>query len=486
MEQLSGGDTAFLALETPEAPAHVGGLTILDPTTSPDFGFEKLVATVDQRIRLAPRLVQKLLELPLGLDRPYLVDDPDFEVRNHIHRIAVPSPGSLRELAALVSYLHGQPLHRDRPLWELWFIEGVEGGRCAMFMKSHHCLMDGAAGAGMGELLCDLEPDPPAGQLPPATAAARHENAERCYSDLEIGLRAAKHLAQGPRKLLGFSARMLRQTAGMLRAAGREGAPPLPFSVPATAFNADVGPRRAFAATSVGLDDVKTVKMHYDVTVNDVVLAITGTALRNYLLQRDQLPAESLVATIAVSKRAEGDDGMGNQVTMVPCVWATDEPDPVERLKQIHRNAGVSKTVSASYDADMLAGMGDAFPPGLTNLFMRTLAPSMGSLMKPGNVVVSNVRATPVPLYVAGARIETMYPLSIVMPSQGLNATVVSYMGKVDVGFVADPDLVEDVWALAEEVPGALAELVEAVEKETATPAVGASPPVPDPPGENR
>ena len=447
----------------------MGGLTVLDPTTSPGFCFEKLVSTVDERIRLEPRLTRKLRELPLGLDRPYLVDDPDFDGRKHIHRIGVASPGGIRELCDLVSYLHSRPLHRDRPLWELWFIEGIENGKYAMFMKSHHCLMDGAAGAGMGELLCALQPDPPAGQLPPAAqtrAVGTSEQATHTYSDLEIGLRATRHLAEGPLKVLGFGARILRQTAGMLKSAGREGAPPLPFSIPATRFNSEVGPRRAFAATSISLEDVKTVKKHYDVTVNDVVLAITGTALRSYLLERGELPSESLVSIIAVSKRAEGDDGMGNQITMVPCIWATDEPDPVLRLKKIHRNADVSKDVSAHYDADLLAGMGDAFPPGLTNLFMRTLGPSMASMMTPGNVLVSNVRGTPVPLYVAGARIETKYPLSLLMPSQGLNITVVSYMGRVDVGFIADPDLVDDVWALAEAVPGALAELLEAVEKE--------------------
>lgn len=475
MEQLPGADAAFLALETPEAPAHVGGLTILDPATSPDFGFEKLVATVGRRIRLAPRLTRRLLEVPLGLDRPYLVEDPQFDVRNHIRRIAVPGPGGLRELAELVSYLHSKPLHRDRPLWELWFIEGVADGKFAMFMKSHHCLMDGAAGAGMGELLCDLEPDPPADQLPPAAlaqAGTDEEPAERSYGELEIGLRAARHLAEGPRKLLDFGGRMLRQTAGIAWASRKDGAPPLPFSIPATSFNREVGPRRAFAATSADLDAIKAVKKHFDVTVNDVVLAITGTAVRSYLLQRDELPDESLVSIIAVSKRAEGDDEMRNQVTMAPCVWASDEPDPVERLKKIHRNADIAKEVSANYDAEMLAGLGEAFPPGLTNLFMRTLAPSLAPTMTPGNVLVSNVRGTPVPLYVAGARIETMYPLSILMPSQGLNVTVVSYMGKVDVGWVADPDLVEDIWALSDEVPCALAELVEAVEKDTETPAV--------------
>jgi len=474
MEQLPGADSAFLSIETAEAPAHVGGVTVLDPTAGSGFSFEKLVRTVDERSRLEPRLTQKLRELPLGIDRPYLVDDPDFDVRNHLHRVAVPSPGGLRELAELVSYLHARPLHRDRPLWELWLIEGVEDGKCAMFMKSHHCLMDGAAGAGMGELLCDFEPDPAPGQLPPAAMLRANEEpaAEKSYSDLAIALRAVGHLAESPSRMLGFGTAVVRQMAGLLQLTGQEGAPPLPFSMPATPFNGNVGPRRAFSAASVSLEDVKAVKQHFDVTVNDVVLAITGAAVRDYLIERDALPDQSLVAAIAVSKRVEGDSEMTNQITMVPCLWATDEPDPVERLKQIHRNAEVSKGLYVTHDADLVAGLGGAFPPGLTNLFMRTLAPSVAPSMLPANVVVSNVRGTPVPLYVAGARIETMYPLSLLASGQGLNATAVSYQGNVDVGFIADPDLVDDVWALADAVPRALEELVEVVEKETATPSI--------------
>lgn len=458
MEQLPGADTVFLSLETPNAPAHVGGLTILDTRESPDFSFEKLLATIDERIRLEPRFTRKLRELPLGIDRPYLVDDPDFDVRRHVHRIAVPAPGGLRELTELASYLHSRALDRDRPLWEMWFIEGVEGGRCALLMKSHHCLMDGMAGAGLGELLCDLEPDPP----PRSAASDFPLDAGRSYGDLEVGLRAAVHLAQAPRKMLGFGARMLRQTAGMLLSSRREGSPPLPMFVPHTRFNGDVGPRRAFSCASVSLNDVKAVKKHFDVTVNDVMLALTGSALRAYLEARDELPDESLVAVVAVSKRSEGDAEVGNQVTMVPCVWATDEPDPVERLMKIHRNAEISKELSANYDADMTVGLGESLPPGLAHLFMRTASVEIARTFAPGNVVVSNVRGTPVPLYVAGARIETMYPLSLLAPSQRLNVTVVSYMGKVDVGFVVDADAIDDVWCLADEVPRALQELLDA------------------------
>jgi diacylglycerol O-acyltransferase len=460
MEQLPGADSIFLALETPDAPAHVGGLTILDTSETPDFSFEKLLATVDERIRLEPRFTRKLLELPLGIDRPYLVDDSDFDVRRHIRRIGVPQPGGLRELAELASYLHSRALDRDRPLWEMWFIEGVEGGRCALLMKSHHCLMDGMAGAGLGELLCDLQPDPPPRAPAPAPKAE-----SRTYGDLEVGLRAAVHLAEAPRKLLGFGGRILRQTAGMLLASRKEGSPPLPIFVPRTRFNGEVGPRRAFSCSSVPLADVKAVKKHFGVTVNDVMLALTGSALRAYLEARGELPEGSLVAVVAVSKRGQGDDGIGNKVTMIPCVWATDEPDPVERLRKIHRNAEISKDLSANYDADMTVGLGESVPPGLANLFVRTASADLAAAFVPGNVVVSNVRGTPAPLYVAGARIETMYPLSILATSQRLNVTVVSYMDKVDVGFVADADAVEDVWSLAAEVPRALEVLLAHAEQ---------------------
>lgn len=459
MEQLPGADSVFLSLETPNAPAHVGGITILDTSETPDFSFEKLLATIDERIRLEPRFTRKLRELPLGLDRPYLVDDPDFDVSRHVHRIGVPAPGGLRELTELASYLHSRALDRDRPLWEMWFIEGVEGGRCALLMKSHHCLMDGMAGAGLGEMLCDLEADPPA--RAPAPDIPLED--ERSYGNLEIGLRAAVHLAQSPRKMLGFGARMLRQTAGMLLSSRHEGSPPLPMFVPTTRFNGDVGPRRAFACASVSLDDVKTVKKHYEVTVNDVMLALTGSALRAYLEPLGELPDESLVAVVAVSKRSQGDVEIGNQISMVPCVWATDEPDPVERLLKIHRNSKISKELSANYDADMTVGMGESMPPGLANLLMRAASAGLATAVAPGNVVVSNVRGTPVPLYVAGARIETMYPLSILAPSQRLNITVVSYMGKVDVGFIVDADVVDDIWSLTEEVPKALQALLDAV-----------------------
>ena len=459
MEQLPGADAVFLAMETPDAPGHVGGLTVLDPSAAPEFSFARVVEVVGERIGLAPRYTQKLREVALGLDRPYLVNDPNFDVANHIHRIAVPAPGGIRELTELAAYLFSRPLDRRKPLWEMWFIEGVEDDKVALFMKSHHCLMDGQAGAGLGELLCDLEPNPERGPiLPPATSPRQ----QRELSDLEIALRSVANLARTPLRMASFGRRVLRQSWEMLRSARDPEAPPLPFALPETCFNRQIGSQRAFACVSLSLEDVKEVKKHFDVTVNDVLLALTGSTLRTYLDRRRELPERPLAGLIAISKRSQGDVEMGNQITSVPVGLATDIADPVQRLLRVHRNAARAKDLAKAYDADMLRGIGESLPPGLLNLWMRAMNTAEVPAGLPANLVVSNVRGTPVPLYCAGARIKCMYPMSILAPGQGLNVTVVTYMGRVDFGFTVDPELVPDAWKLAEEVPRALAELLSA------------------------
>lgn len=453
MDQLSALDSIFIAGELPGMPQHVGGLTVLDPSQSKGFGFQKLLRVVDERVRLAPRYTRKLREVAGGLDRPWLVDDPDFDVRRHVHRIAVPAPGTMRELAELVGLLFPRPLDRSRPLWEMWLIEGVADGRVALLMKSHHCLMDGAAASGMGALLCDLEPEPKSPPEAPAIEAAPEPG------DLRVALEAARHLVARPAATLRLSGRLLRQGFELLRSRRDPEASPLPFSIPKVSFNGNPGPRRAFACASVPLDAVKEIRKRFDVTVNDVVLALTGSTIRRYLVQRGELPKQSLIATIAVSLRAEGDTSADNQITTASIPWATDRADPVARLLRIHRAAERAKQSARGADSQILSQLGEAFAPSLVNLFFRIGAERGAALFMPGNAVVSNVRGTPVPLYIGGARIESMYPLSILAPTQGLNITAVSYCGRIDVGFTVDPDLVPDPWLLADGIPLALEEL---------------------------
>ena len=161
MEQLPGSDAIFLAMDTDTVYAHVGALTVLDPSDAPRFSFARVRELTDERVRDIPRFTQKLRQVPLDLDRPYLVEDPHFNIDNHLHRIAVPSPGTMRELGELAGHLYASHLDRRKPLWEAWFIEGLERGKVALLVKTHHCLIDGASGAGLGEMLFDVEPDPP-------------------------------------------------------------------------------------------------------------------------------------------------------------------------------------------------------------------------------------------------------------------------------------------------------------------------------------
>ncbi len=457
MRQLAPLDAVFVSLETPNTPTHIGGLTLLDPSTSAEFSFERLREIVGSRLGLSPRFGWKLREVPFGLDLPYWVDDERFHLDDHVRRIAVPSPGGMAELTELASYLFSQPLDRSRPLWEVWFIEGVEGGGAALVMKMHHCLMDGVSGAGLAELLCDLQPEPTEAPLLPVDGKERAGPGPG-WSD--ITRRGIENALERPRHL----ARHLKSFAAKTIESWREpDALPTPGRVPRASFNGPIGRRRALACAELPFDAIKSVKKHFDVTVNDVVLAITGGALRRTLAERDELPSESLVALVPMSTREQGDSKLGNQITECTVSWATDVADPAERLRRIHDSARRAKDATRSTGANVMQACGEVLPPGLFNLLYRG-AQNASDLPMPGNAVVSNVRGTPVPLYIAGARVEGMYPMSILAPTQGLNITVVSYCGRVFFGFTVDPDLVPEPWRIADAIAPALAELEEAAE----------------------
>jgi WS/DGAT/MGAT family acyltransferase len=465
MEQLPGRDAIFLSMETDVAHAHIGALSILDPSASPDFSFEKVVRITEERIRLVPRFTMKLREVPFGLDKPYWVEDPDFDVRTHIHRIAVPAPGGIRELAALCGDLSAHQLDRRRPLWEMWFIEGLEGGRVAMLSKNHHCMIDGVSGAGLGEMMADLEPNPPPRSAGPPKPKKR---AERQPSDFELLARGLWKTAGTPLRFARYATQAARRGVAMLPYLQEEGAglgeaPRLPF-------NDMIGPRRAVAFSSVPLGEVKRLKKHFGVKVNDVILELCGSALRRYLKAQNELPRESLFVSVPISTRPDDDPELGNKVANMMVSWATDLEDPAERVRQIHKNTQKSKEMTEAMRAREIQAMGDTAPPAILNLAIRMLSSTLATLPTGINAIVSNVPGPPVPLYTAGARIETMYPISIIQPGMGLNFTVMSYIDRVDFGITVDPDLVPDPWYIAEGIPLAIEALSRAAEDESATP----------------
>ena len=340
----------------------------------------------------------------------------------------------------------------------MWLIEGVEDGKCALYMKMHHCLMDGTSGAGLADVIADLSPDATGPTIVPD---AYNEEAPRTPSSWELftnGVRNARGRRRALAGHLGFGLKeMAKDALGQNEA-------PLVTDVPRTFFNGQIGRERSLSSASLPLETVKDLKKHFDVTVNDIVLEVVASAMRRYLRERDELPEQPLVAMCPVSTRADDDAKLENQITQMSVPIATNLADPIERLADIHENAKRAKKEVEEGSFDIMNAMGQSLAPGLMSLAVRAsdLAGEAGPL--PGNFVVSNVRATPIPLYFAGAKVESLMPMSLLAPGQGLNVTVVSYCDKIDIGLTADPELVPDAWRLAECFPQALAELESAAE----------------------
>ncbi len=453
MEQLPGSDAIFLALETPTTHAHIGAVVVLEPA-SESFGFERFRREVAERLPQAPRFTKTLREVPFGLDRPYLVDGY-FDIDNHLRRIALPAPAGTRELADLVCQLYPSKLDRSLPLWQMWWIEGLSGGRVAVFTKTHHCLIDGMSGVGLYLLLCDIEPHP----MRIAPVLRRRRRREPQPSDAELYLRGLWHSFGTPLRVGRYAGQALRRGAAILPFA-REGK--LATTAPKLRWNAEVSGRRGVAWTSVSLSDVRGIRKHFDVKVNDVVLELCGSALRRYLTAHGELPEESLVVSCPVSTRSADDTKLGNQIGSMMVDWATDIEDPVERLLKIHENTLAAKEMGEAMRAREIQAMGDTVAPAVLNLAYRMIASSAATMVAPASAVVSNVPGAPVPLYLAGGRMEATYPVSIIMPGLGLNITALSYVDRMDFGFTVDPELVPDPWFMAEGIPLALDELKQA------------------------
>ena len=474
MRRLSGTDSLFLSIEVPNWHQHVGGLTILDRSQAPDFGFLTVREQLAARLPLAPKFMWKLHEVPLRLDRPIWVDDEDFDVDRHLHHVAVPEPGGMEELALFTGKVLSRQLDRRYPLWEAWFIEGLPNDRVAMVMKYHHCLLDGVAGASLASVLLDFTSDVEPPNLP---ADDQIERAGPPPADVALLARAAVSVAMTPVRSVMYLARTAKRGVTMLSMA-QSGRGLVPIQVPSTSFNGTVGPRRRLGFTSLAMDDVKAVKEHFGVKVNDVVLAVVAGALRTYLEERGELPERSLVTGVPLSTRPVGESSSDNQVAMMAVSLATDVEDPADRLMTIHASSQGAKEMTDAVRATEIPSMGEVAPPVVLNTTIEALVRTGLVSRTPTvlNTVVSNVPGPPFPLYMAGARVTGIYSTSVIMETMGLNITLFSYMDRIDFGFHVDEGLVPDPWRIARELPGALAELM-------ASAGLGRPTPVEDPLG---
>ncbi|UIR38163.1 wax ester/triacylglycerol synthase family O-acyltransferase [Rhodococcus sp. DMF-1] len=454
MHRLSGLDAGFLYLETPTQLLHVCGLIVLDPTTIPDgYRFETLRAGLAVRLPAVPLFRQKIADSPFNLDHPVWVDDPDFDLDRHLHRVAVPAPGRREELAELCGHIAAQPLDRSRPLWEMTVIEGLEDGSVAVMTKIHHAGADGVTGAELVAQLCSLEPDAP--RPDPVADGAGGGSA------LEIALGGLFNVATRPLGLVRALPKTVELLPRWISRARRGEAMPAPFTAPRTSFNGTITGHRSVGFTQFDLDRVKAVKDAHGVKVNDVVMAVCAGALRRYLTERDELPDSPLIGMVPVSVRGTSDRPGRNQVSPMFASLHTHITDPIERLHAIADANACAKEHNSALGASLLQDWTQFMAPAVFGTAMRMYASLRLAERHPvvHNLVVSNVPGPAAPLYFLGARIRGMYPLGPVFHGVGLNVTVMSLDGALDVGVLACPELVPDLWSLVDGFPAALEEL---------------------------
>jgi diacylglycerol O-acyltransferase len=469
MQRLSGPDAAFLYGETRSWHMHVSSVLMADPSTAPHgFTIERLRENTAKRIELVPQFRWRVVEVPFGVDNPVFVDDPSFDIDYHVRHIAVPPPGGPRQLGELVGDLASYKLDRNRPLWEFWLIEGLEGGQVAVLAKVHHAIIDGVSGADLATVLLDLEPDPP----DPPTPIRPH--GERIPTPPELLARATVTNMVMRWRAAGFGAQLVRQGRTFLRFRSRPDAPPAPFQAPRTSFNGRISPNRRFAYTTLPLDTMKAVKNAFGVKLNDVVLAVCAGALRRYLEGRDELPEQPLIAQVPVSTRTEETkDQVGVQVAAMFASLETQVEDPAERLLAIHRGTKSAKEMREAMAAEKIMNLTDTMSPALVGLAARMYTGARLEDRTPPvfNLIISNVPGPPFDLYMAGARITGIYPMGPLLYGSGLNITVMSNATGVDFGVLTCREVVPDPWIISDALAEALDELVAAAELRQEEPA---------------
>jgi len=420
---------------------------------------------IAQRLHLVGPLRQRALRVPLGLHHPVWVDDPDFELDDHLSRASLPSPGGRAELDGFVAAAMSRPLDPDRPLWEMFVVEGLEGDRTALIAKVHHAILDGVSGASILAAFLDLSPRARIVAAPPepwdpaplpgsarmlryAASSLSHQPA-RVLTTLDAGVEAIADLGMHNRELLSRG----------------ESPPPAFFSAPRTSMNGAVSNRKRFSSLSIPLDDAKLIRRVFGGTVNDVVLAGVAGGLRRLLSARGESVGRALVAMVPVSTRPEGssqDAALGNQLSAMLVSLATDMDDPVQRLDAIARSTRVAKEQEQLHRGRLVGDVAQIAAPGLASRVARAVAGTrlFDRVRPPFNVMVSGIKGPDFPLFCAGSRVEAMYPVGPVAEGVGLNVTIFSYLDQLQFGLLACRKLLPELDDLAVLIDDALGELV--------------------------
>jgi len=455
-DRLTGLDSSFLHLEKDGAHMHVASTTLFEGPAPDYVAFRDHIGS---RLHLVPRFRQKLRFVPFGQGRPTWVDDPHLNLSYHVRHTSLPAPGSEDQLRKLASRIFAQQLDRSKPLWELWLVEGIEGGRFAIVGKTHHCLVDGVSGVDITTVLFDVEKEPagPADSPEPWVPAPEPTSSqvfaeallERAINPREI-LRGARRVLRGPRRAFHSVTEALA-AAGSFAWAG--------LHAQDTPFNAEIGPHRRFAWVNASLSDFKHVKDELGGTVNDVVLAAVTGALRRYMRARGHsTDGVEIMAMVPVSVRTSEQEGaLGNQVSamMAPLpVWCGD---PVRRLRLVSEAMGDLKDSKQAMGASLMTRMADFAPPTITGQAARLQA-----RQRFFNLVVTNVPGPQFPLYLMGRKMERVFPMVPLAKNQAVCVGIMSYDGQVNFGLIGDYDAMSELDDLGEDLKASIEELIEA------------------------
>ncbi|MFE6862174.1 wax ester/triacylglycerol synthase family O-acyltransferase [Nocardia sp. NPDC057668] len=447
--QLSSLDVQLLDAETHSTPLHIGGVVLLEAQDAP-LSIETLRGLFAQRLHLVAPLRRRLRTVPLGLDLPYWQDNSSIDLDYHVREVSLSGAANEHELTDLLARLHAVPLDRDQPLWECHLVSGLPGGGQAVYLKSHHALIDGLSVAEILAAICDVEPRPSAPSGPAAEILVDHTPGLVEMLGRSVPNSAARQVER-IRALLSSGPAMVRTAADLLKKH-----PDVPFNRANTA-------NRSIAFASVSLDDVKAVKRRIDGTVNDVVMALCATAIRRWLLDHDDPVDRPILVAIPVSVRDAGRWGTaGNQFSIMLCDMPVEESDPHERLELLRERLVAAKQKFNSTPPAMLIEATALLTPLLNGAPTRVALRAAAPVLPFANALISNVPGPQIPLYVAGIRVVACHPISMLTDlAGGLNITVMSYNGKLDFGILACPDTVPDANAIAVHLSQALAELME-------------------------
>jgi diacylglycerol O-acyltransferase / wax synthase len=460
-DRLSGLDASFLHLEDASAHMHVASVMLFEGDPPP---YDELLDGIERRLHLVPRYRQRLAHVPLAQGRPKWVDDPHLNLRYHVRATALPAPGTEEELQALAGRVFSQQLDRDKPLWETWLVDGLEGGRFALLAKTHHALVDGISGIDIVSVLFDVSPEPAAPADPgnrwlprplPSRAQLLGEALlERATVPAEVA-RSVRAVFRAPRRVLE-GARDAAVGVGAMAWAGLNPAPPTPY-------NADIGPHRRFTWVRADLAQLKAIKNELGGTVNDVVLATVAGALGRHLRRRgQQTDGLELKAMVPVSVRSENEQGaLGNRVAamMAPLpVWCQE---PVARLDIVRERLKDLKAGGQAVGAQVLTELSGFAPPTIMGQASRLM-----SRQRFFNLVVTNVPGPQFPLYLMGREMIETFPMVPLAKNQALGIALLSYNGHINFGLVGDFDLLWDLDELAVDLRESLVELAMAANVE--------------------